>query len=73
MRDTHHMDQFPCNGLLYVTLQDGYFDCVLKHLLNHIHYKDIAIPDKWCQFIIDNHKCGPTKVSVLCVIQLVIL
>ena len=66
------MDRFHCNGLLYVTLRDGYFDCILKHLLDHTRYKDITIPEKWRQFIIDNHKYGPTKVSVPRSIQLVI-
>ena len=42
--------------------QTGYIDCVLKHQLDHIHYKDIGIPDEWHQFILDNHKLGPVKV-----------
>ena len=68
-RDTRRMSRFPCNGSLYVTARDGFLDCVLKHSLDHIHYKDITIPDEWRKFIIDNHKCGPTKVSVPCFIQ----
>ena len=71
-RDTRRMARFPCNGVLYVTAWNGYFDCALKHALKHVRYKDITIPEKWRQFIIDNHKYGPTKVSAPCFIQLVI-
>ena len=61
-RDTCQMHCFNCKGLLYVTLRIGHFNCVLKHHLNHLCYKDIKIPEKWCQYIVDNHKCGPMKV-----------
>ena len=71
-RDTRRMSRFPCNGLLYVTPRDVYFNCVLKHSLDHVRYKDITIPEKWCQFILDNYKYGPMQVSVPCFIQLVI-
>ena len=70
-RDTRQMARFPCNGVLHVTLLDGYFDCVLNHLLDHVHYTDITIPDKWREFIMDNYKLGPTNVSVRCFIELV--
>jgi len=40
-RDTRRMFRFPCNGLFNVTAQDRYFDCELKHSLNHVRYKDI--------------------------------
>ena len=62
---------FPCNGVFIVTLQDRYFDCVLNHSLDHVPYKDIKVPEKWCDFITKNHKLGPTVVSVPCFIQLV--
>ena len=55
-----------------MTPRAGYIDCVLKHALNHIHYKDIRIPDQWRQFIMDNHKLGPTKVHIHCCVELVI-
>ena len=55
-----------------MTLRDGYFDCVLNHSLNHVHYTDIRIPDKWHEYIMDNHKLGPMNVSVPCFIKLVI-
>ena len=71
-RDTRRMARFPCDGLLYVTSRDGHFNCVLKHSLEHVRHKGITIPEKWRQFIMDNHKYGPTKVSVPCFIQLVI-
>ena len=64
-RDARRMPRFKCNGVLYTTLRDGYFDCTLKHHLNHVRYKDIGIPEKWRQFIMENYKCGPTKVCVL--------
>ena len=70
-RDTRRMPRFPCNGMFYVMAWDGFLDCVLKHSLDHICYKDIAIPDEWRQFIIDNHRYGPTKVSVSSFIRLV--
>ena len=62
VRDARRMRRFDCKGLFYMTLRAGYIDCVLKHQLDHIRYKDIRIPDKWCQFILDNHKLGPAKV-----------
>ena len=71
-RDMHQMDCFPCNGVFHVVQQDGDFYCMLKHSLNHVQYKDISIPEKWCKFIMDNYMLGPTKVSIPCFIQLVI-
>ena len=71
--DVCRMPHFNCNGLLYMTLQNRYFDCLLKHQLDHILYKDIGIPDEWCQYITDNHKYGPTKVRVPCFIESVML
>jgi len=65
VRDTRRMPRFKCNGVLYTTLRDGYFDCTVKHHLNHVRYKDIRIPEKWRQFITDNYKRGPTMVCVL--------
>ena len=63
-RDARRMARFPCNGLFYVTPQDGCIRCVLKHLLDHVPYKDISIPEEWRQYITNNHKIGPTKVSI---------
>ena len=63
------MDRFPCNGRLYITLRAGYLECALSHSLKHIHYRDIAIPEDWRQFIRDNYKSGPTTVRVPCLIQ----
>ena len=37
-----------------------------------MHYTDIRIPDKWLEFIVDNHKLGPMNVSVLCFIKFMI-
>ena len=65
-RDTRRMSRFPCNGLLYVTARNGIFDCQLKHSLNHVRYTDIRIPDNWRQYISENHKLGPARVSVPC-------
>ena len=45
-----------------MTPRAGHVNCVLRHELDHIRYKDIRIPDKWRQFILDNHKLGPAKV-----------
>lgn len=64
-RDARRMPRFKCNRVLYTTLRDGYFDCTLKHHLNHVRYKDIGIPEKSRQFIMENYKCSPTKVCVL--------
>ena len=69
VRDARRMPRFDCNGRFYMTPQAGYIDCALKHLLDHIHYKDIRIPDKWRQFILDNHKLGPAKVRAHWCIQ----
>src|SRR5258708_2002726 len=57
---------FPCNVLFYMMQQDGYINFDLKHHLKHICYNDISIPEKWCQFIRDNHKLGPMKVCAHC-------
>jgi hypothetical protein len=54
-----------------MTPGDGYIDCVLKHQINHIRYKDIRIPDKWRQFILDSHRLGPAKVRTHCIVELV--
>src|SRR5258708_22176220 len=62
--DTCCMNCFPCKGMLYMMPCTGYVDCVLKHPFNHIHYKDIRIPDIWHQFIADNYNLGPSKVHV---------
>ena len=65
-RDTHRMSCFHCNGLLYMTLQNGYLDCALQHILKHIPYKDISIPENWRKFIRDNYHSGPAKVRAPC-------
>ena len=65
-RDARRMSRFSCKGMFYVTARNGVFDCVLKHSQNHVRYKDIRIPDYWRQYIIENHKDGPTKVSIPC-------
>jgi hypothetical protein len=56
------MDRFHCKGLFYMTPRAGYIDCTLSHHLDHIRYKDIAIPDEWRQFIMEKYDLGPTKV-----------
>jgi len=71
-RDARRMSRFPCNRAVYLTPRNGYIDCVVKHSCNHIRYKDITIPEKWRKYIIDNHKCGPTMVSIPCFVQFVI-
>ena len=70
-RDAHRMLRFPCNRVFHVTACDRYLDCELKHLVNHVCYKDIQIPEHWRQFIMDNHKLGPMHVSVPRFAQLV--
>ena len=67
------MARFPCHGVFLVTLRDGYFDCALDHSLDHLPYNDIRVPDEWIDFIKENHKLGPTIVSVPHFIQLVTL
>ena len=71
-RDARRMARFPCNGVLHMTLRDGYLDCVLNHSRDHLPYKDIKVPDEWQLFIKVNHKLGPTNVSARYFIQLVI-
>ena len=71
-RDVRRMARFPCNGLLYVTPRDGFIQCVVKHSLDHVPYKEISIPEEWRQYITDNHNIGPAKVSVPCFIQSVL-
>ena len=71
-RDARRMARFPCKGVLYLTPRDGYFDCLLSHSIDHVRYKDISIPDFWLQYIKDNHKIGPTNVSIHRFIHLVL-
>jgi len=61
-RDVRRVARFPCHGYLYITLHDAFFDCVLNHPLDHARYKDISIPEKWREYIMDNHNFGPMKV-----------
>ena len=69
-RDVRRMARFPCQGYVYITLHDGFFDCLLDHPLDHVRYKDISIPEKWKQYIMDNHSDGPTKVCTALILGL---
>ena len=71
-RDARRMARFPCNGLLYVTPRDGFIQCMVKHSLDHVPYKEISIPEEWRQYITDNHNIGAVKVRVPCFIQSVL-
>ena len=52
-RDVRRMPRFACNGWLHITVVPGsrVLRVSLRHVLKHLPYKDIDLPEKWKKHI----------------------
>lgn len=52
-RNLRHIDRFPCNGWLNLTVSATSNEVVLslKHSVTHLAYVDLALPEKWKAYI----------------------
>lgn len=50
------MSRFDCNGWLHITVsaKSDVVDIQCKHMLEHLPYVNIDLPDKWKAYIRDN-------------------
>ena len=54
-RDAERMQRFPCQGCLYITVDQGREVIIkVKHLHHHVPYFNIGLPDRWKDWIAEN-------------------
>jgi hypothetical protein len=64
-RDARRKPRYPCDGKLKISVKNDSrsVGISLSHLVGHQVYKDLKIPDKWCDYIIANQASTPSKAS----------